>query len=286
MDLHDAAGALKRIEEYDVECSMVKVWCSEMLDYVVDETVQIFGGAGYVEDYPAERYWRDARVNRIFEGTNEINRLLVPGRLIRRAMKGELPVFQKAMALMEELTAGPPLADADDGFLAAEARMAAGAKKVALMCLGLAAQKFGQELEQQQEVLGLFADVAMETYALESAVLRTQKRAAARGRGRLPRCRRRRCAASRRTRSTASSLCARRLLAAVDEGDMLRTYLAALKRFTKRRRTEHRGAAPAGGGRRSRQGRLSAVVGPAARRAGFLVRTPPMVVFDLSPTIR
>ena len=86
---------------------MVKVWCSEMLDYVVDETVQIFGGAGYVEDYPAERYWRDARVNRIFEGTNEINRLLVPGRLIRRAMKGELPVFQKAMALMEELTAGP-----------------------------------------------------------------------------------------------------------------------------------------------------------------------------------
>jgi alkylation response protein AidB-like acyl-CoA dehydrogenase len=85
-----AAEALPRIEEYDVECSMIKVWCSEMLDYAVDETVQIFGGAGYVEDYPAERYWRDARVNRIFEGTNEINRLLVPGRLVRRAMKGEL----------------------------------------------------------------------------------------------------------------------------------------------------------------------------------------------------
>src|SRR5262245_41609596 len=165
--LEDPAAATRRIEEYDVECSIVKVWCSEMLDFVVDETVQIYGGAGYVEDYPAERYWRDARVNRIFEGTNEINRLLVPGRLLRRAMRGELPVFQKAMALMDELTAGVPAATGDDGFLAAEARMAAGAKKVALACLGLATQKFGQGLEAQQEVLAHFADVAMETYALE-----------------------------------------------------------------------------------------------------------------------
>src|SRR6185436_18720850 len=145
--LLDSAEALRRIEEYDVECSMVKVYCSEVLDYVVDETVQLHGGAGFVEDYPAERYWRDARVNRIFEGTNEINRLLVPGRLIRRAMKGELPVFQKAMALIEELTAGPPAASEDEGFLAEEARMVQGAKKTALMCLGLASQKFGAELE-------------------------------------------------------------------------------------------------------------------------------------------
>src|SRR4029434_10259003 len=152
VDLSDPQTALKRIEEYDVECSMIKVWCSEMLDYVVDETVQIFGGAGFVEDYPAERFWRDARVNRIFEGTNEINRLLVPGRLIRRAMKGELPIFQKAMGLMEELTAGPALSETPEGFLAAEARLVAGAKKVALMCLGLAVQKFAQELEQQQEI--------------------------------------------------------------------------------------------------------------------------------------
>ena len=233
VDLHDAAGALKRIEEYDVECSMVKVWCSEMLDYVVDETVQIFGGAGYVEDYPAERFWRDARVNRIFEGTNEINRLLVPGRLIRRAMKGELPIFQKAMGLMEELSAGPSLADAPEGFLAAEARLTAGAKKVALMCLGLAVQRFGQELEEQQEVLGLFADVAMETYALESALIRTQKRAERMGED-----------ASRLQEAAVSCFAqdaldriecaARRLLAAVGEGDMLRTYLAALKRFTRR----------------------------------------------------
>ncbi len=171
----EPAEALKRIEEYDVECSMVKVWCSEMLDYCVDQTVQLFGGAGYVEDYPAERYWRDARVNRIFEGTNEINRLLVPGRLIRRAMKGELPVFQKAMALMEELASGPSSAEIEDGFLAAETRMLAGAKKVALAGLGLAVQKFATELDQEQEVLGHFADVAMAVYALESALLRTRK---------------------------------------------------------------------------------------------------------------
>jgi alkylation response protein AidB-like acyl-CoA dehydrogenase len=231
--LNDPAEALKRIEEYDVECSMVKVWCSEVLDYVVDETVQLHGGAGYVEDYPAERYWRDARVNRIFEGTNEINRLLVPGRLIRRAMKGELPVFQRAMALMEELTSGPSSASTDDGFLAAEARMAAGAKKVALMCLGVAVQKFGQELTDQQEVLGHFADVAMETYALESVVIRTQKRAAREGEDKV----RLQEAAVRCFAQDAMDkieVSGRRLLSAVDEGDMLRTYLAALKRFTKR----------------------------------------------------
>jgi butyryl-CoA dehydrogenase len=233
VDLHDAAAALKRIEEYDVECSMIKVWCSEMLDYVVDETVQIFGGAGYVEDYPAERFWRDARVNRIFEGTNEINRLLVPGRLIRRAMKGELPIFQKAMGLMEELSAGPSLAEPTGGFLEAEARMTAGAKKVALMGLGLAVQRFAQELEEQQEVLGAFADVAMETYALESAVIRTQKRAEQMGEEacRLQEAAVRVFAQDALDRIEAG---ARKLLAAVGEGDMLRTYLAALKRFTRR----------------------------------------------------
>jgi alkylation response protein AidB-like acyl-CoA dehydrogenase len=233
VSLHDAAEALKRIEEYDVECSMIKVWCSEMLDYVVDEAVQIFGGAGYVEDYPAERFWRDARVNRIFEGTNEINRLLVPGRLIRRAMKGELPIFQKAMGLMEELTAGPSLQDAPEGFLAAEARQVAGAKKVALMCLGLAVQKFAQDLENQQEILGQFADVAMEVYALESAVIRTQKRAEKDGEAA---CRLQAAAVSCFAQDALDRIesVARRLLAAVDEGDMLRTYLAALKRFTRR----------------------------------------------------
>jgi alkylation response protein AidB-like acyl-CoA dehydrogenase len=231
--LHEPEAALKRIEEYDVECSMVKVWCSEMCDYVVDENVQIFGGAGYVEDYPAERYWRDARVNRIYEGTNEINRLLVPGRLIRRAMKGELPIFQKAMALLDELTSGPSLEALPEGFLAAEGRMLAGAKKVALMCLGTAVQKRGETLKDEQEVLGHFADIAMATYALESALLRTRKRAAARGEeaARLQEAAVRCYAQDAMDEIEAS---ARKLLAAVEEGDTLRTLLAALKRFTKR----------------------------------------------------
>jgi alkylation response protein AidB-like acyl-CoA dehydrogenase len=233
IDIHDTATALKRIEEYDVESSIAKVWCSEMLDYVVDETVQIFASAGFVEDYPAERYWRDARINRIFEGTNEINRLLVPGRLLRRAMKGELPVFQKAMALMEEVQAGPGLRETPEGFLAAEAQLVAGAKKIALMVIGLAAQKYGEKLADEQEVLGCFADIAMETYAFESAVLRAQKRAAARGEDQT----RLQEAAVRCFAQDAMDKIenlARRALAAIDEGDMLRTYLAALKRFSRR----------------------------------------------------
>ena len=231
--LNDPSTALKRIEEYDVECSMVKVWCSEVLDYVVDETVQVFGGAGYVEDYPAERYWRDARVNRIYEGTNEINRLLVPGRLIRRAMKGDLPIFERAKALVDELTSGPSLEPPEEGFLAAEARMLAGAKKVALMCLGTAVQKLGPALKDEQEILGHFADIAMATYALESALLRTTKRASVRGedQARLQEAAVR-CYAQQALDEIEVS--ARQLLAAVEEGDTLRTLLAALKRFTKR----------------------------------------------------
>jgi hypothetical protein len=231
--LNDPETALKRIEEYDVECSMAKVWCSEMLDWVVDETVQIFGGAGFVEDYPAERHWRDARVNRIYEGTSEINRLLVPGRLIRKAMKGELPFFQKAMALLDELTSGPSATTTEEGFLAEEARMLAGAKKVALMCLGTAVQKRGEALKDDQEVLGHFADIAMATYALESALLRTRKRAAARGedKARLQEAAVR-CYAQDAMDGIEAS--ARKILAAVEDGDTLRTRLAARKRFTKR----------------------------------------------------
>ena len=126
---HDNATALKRIEEYDAECSMVKVFGSETLDHVVDESVQILGGAGYVEDYPVERYYRDARINRIFEGTNEINRLLVPGRLVRRALSGALPIFDAAMALLDEpRPAGRPSAD-DHGFLGAEVRLDQGGEE-------------------------------------------------------------------------------------------------------------------------------------------------------------
>jgi len=230
--VQDSGEALKRIEEYDVECSMIKVWCSEMLDYVVDETVQIHGGAGFVEDYPAERYWRDARVNRIFEGTNEINRLLVPGRLIRRATKGELGIFQKAAALLDEITS-PSVEPPEEGFMAPEVQALAGAKKAALMTLGLAVQKYGQALSDQQEILGLFADIAMEVYALESALIRTRKHASSKGEDAV----RLQAAAVRCFAQDALDrvdISARRLLSALEEGDTLRTYLAVLKRFTKR----------------------------------------------------
>jgi alkylation response protein AidB-like acyl-CoA dehydrogenase len=229
----DPDTALRQIEEYDVECSMVKVWCSEMCDYVVDETVQIFGGAGFVEDYPAERFWRDARVNRIYEGTSEINRLLVPGRLVRKAVKGELPIFAKAMALRDELAAAPPQAPPAQGFLAAEAAMLAGAKKVALLCLGTAVHKRAEALKDEQEVLGHFADIAMAVYALESALLRARKRALARGEAgaRLQEAAVR-CFAQDAMDEIECS--ARRLLAAVEEGEALRALLAALGHLTKR----------------------------------------------------
>ncbi|HEY2942951.1 MAG TPA: acyl-CoA dehydrogenase family protein, partial [Vicinamibacteria bacterium] len=231
----EAAEALPRIEEYDVECSMIKVWCSEMLDYVVDETVQVFGGAGFVEDYPAERYWRDARVNRIFEGTNEINRLLVPGRLVRRALKarGELPLFDKAMALMGEVGAPEVARASEDGFLGAESRILAGAKKAALMGLGLAAQRFGTELGDQQEVLGHFADIAMETYALESALLRTRKKAGAGGAESCP-LQAAAVACFAQDAGDRIEVSARRLLSALADGDTLRTYVSALRQFTRR----------------------------------------------------
>ena len=231
VDLRDRAEALKRIEQYDVECSMLKVWCSEMLDYVVDETVQVHGGAGFVEDYPAERYWRDARVNRIFEGTNEINRLLVPGRLVRRALAGEIPVLEAARAVGEEAPARAAAESA--GFLAAEQSMARGAKKVALLCLGRAVAALGPRLGEEQEVLGHFADVAMETYALESATLRARKVAEGAG-------------AAAAAWPEAAVRCfaqdamdrivfhARRLLAALETGEALGRDLAAVDAGTRR----------------------------------------------------
>jgi alkylation response protein AidB-like acyl-CoA dehydrogenase len=231
VDLRDPGAILKRIEQYDVECSMLKVWCSEMLDYVVDETVQVHGGAGYVEDYPAERYWRDARVNRIFEGTNEINRLLVPGRLVRRAMAGELPVLEAARAVLA--SAARPSPDEASGFLAAEQVMVRGAKRAALLCLGRAVERLGPRLADEQEVLGHFADVAMETYALESALLRARKKAAAGGtedaalQEAAVRC------LSQDAMDTIE-VHARRLLAALEQGDALRADLAALEALTRR----------------------------------------------------
>jgi butyryl-CoA dehydrogenase len=230
-DLRDTDAVLKRIEEYDVECSMLKVWCSEMLDYVVDENVQVHGGAGFVEDYPAERYWRDARVNRIFEGTNEINRLLVTGRLVRRAVGGGLPVLEQARALLRG-TRSQAAEAAGAGFPAEEAAMVRRGKAAALYCLGRAVESLGDRLSDEQEVLGHFADVAMETYALESVVLRARKKAEAGRKGADGHEWATRCFAQ--DALDRIEVHSRRLLAALQEGGALRASLASLSRMLRR----------------------------------------------------
>src|SRR5437879_5993922 len=151
----------KAIEEYAVECSIIKVWGSEMIDYVVDETVQIYGGYGFVEEYPAERAYRDARINRIFEGTNEINRLIITGFLLKRAMSGQLPLRPAIKKLMDEVLAGPSMGEEMDGPLADEGRIVAKAKKLGLFAAGAATQKYMQAIQDQQEVMGAIADVVI-----------------------------------------------------------------------------------------------------------------------------
>jgi alkylation response protein AidB-like acyl-CoA dehydrogenase len=232
-DTTDPDAKLKAIEEYSAECSIIKVALSEYCDFVADEMVQIYGGYGYSADYPAERAYRDSRINRIFEGTNEINRMLIPGRLMKSALSGRLALLPAAQGLMDEILS-PPLAglDDDEGLLAAEQKLAKNAKKVALMTLGTAAQKFMLKLGDQQEILLGIADIIMDTYAMESAILRAQKLAAAQGEG-----------AAARYLDMTQVFCndavqriesrAKNTLAAMSEGDELRTLLAALRRFTK-----------------------------------------------------
>src|SRR5437868_1537795 len=172
---------LQSIEEYAVESSINKVACSESLDYVVDEMVQIFGGYGYSADYPAEKAYRDSRINRIFEGTNEINRMLIPGQLMKRAVKGKIGLLGAAKALQDEILDPQMSLDDDASTLAAETKLAANAKKIALMVLGTAAQKYMMGLSEQQEVLINCADIIMDAYQMETAILRTKKHAGANG---------------------------------------------------------------------------------------------------------
>lgn len=166
----------KKIGEYAVECSINKVYCSEMLAYVADETVQIYGGYGFIEDYPAERIYRDNRIFRIFEGTNEINRLLITGMLLRSALKNNIPLFAEADKAKAELPAMEPLRPSpDDGPLGYQRRLLARAKKIYLAGCSGAAQKYGMNLEDEQEVLALLADMAQEIFAMESGLLRALK---------------------------------------------------------------------------------------------------------------
>ncbi len=232
-DTSDPNAKLKAIEEYSAECSIIKVALSEYCDYVVDEMVQIYGGYGYSAHYPAERAYRDSRINRIFEGTNEINRMLIPGRLMKAAMSGQLALLPAAQALMDEILT-PQMAsfDDDEAVLAAEQKLAQNAKKVALMTLGTAAQKYMMKLGDQQEILLGIADVIMDAYAMESAILRAQKLAASQGE-----------TAAARYIDMTRVFCndaveriearAKNTFAGMSEGDELRTLLAALRRFTK-----------------------------------------------------
>jgi len=232
-DPTDGSAALAAFEEYAVEASIAKVAGSEVLDFVLDENVQIHGGNGYVHDYPAERHVRDARVNRIFEGTNEINRLLIPGMLIRRAVKGELGLIPAAKALQDELLGPPSMSAAsdDDGVLADEVRAIASFKKTALMVFGTAMQRYGTKLTDEQEVLMHLADIAIDVYSAESAVLRAQAAAAAKAsRADLHVDAARVFVNDAAMRIDAS---ARQALAATVEGDMLRTLLAGLRRLLK-----------------------------------------------------
>ncbi len=228
----DNAKKLQSIEEYAVESSINKVACSEALDYVVDEMVQIYGGYGYSADYPAEKAYRDSRINRIFEGTNEINRMLIPGQLMKRAMKGKLGLLQAAKALQGELLSPQMSFDDDTSLLAAETKLAQNAKKIALMVLGTAAQKYMMALSEQQEVLMNCADIIMDAYQMETAILRAKKQAESKG-----------AEAAARQIDMASVYCndaiqridakAKNTIAAMSEGDEGRTLLVALKRYTK-----------------------------------------------------
>src|SRR5262245_47699755 len=166
---------MKAIEEFSSECSMVKVWCSETLDYVVDEGVQIHGGYGFHQDYAVERAYRDSRINRIFEGTNEINRLLIPGILLKRAGKGTLPLVGAAQGVLSEVLGGAQTEQQQDGTLSEETKLARNAKKVALLLMGIAYQKYLTAIEQEQEILGGVCDVIMEAFAMESVALRARK---------------------------------------------------------------------------------------------------------------
>jgi butyryl-CoA dehydrogenase len=227
----------KAIEEYAVECSILKVWGSEMIDYVVDETVQIYAGYGFVEEYPAERAYRDARINRIFEGTNEINRLIITGFLLKRAMSGQLPLMPAIKKLMDEVLSGPSLGEEIEGPLAEERKLVAQAKKLGLFVSGAATQKYMQAIQDQQEVMGAIADMTIEIYAMESAVLRAQKMVEGVSSSKQGEAAAALPMAMTRVYLTQAlekvEAAAKKVMADVAEGDMLRTQLAIVRRLSK-----------------------------------------------------
>jgi alkylation response protein AidB-like acyl-CoA dehydrogenase len=232
IDRDNPADMLKAIEDYAVECSIIKVVGSETLDYVSDEAVQVFGGNGYSKDYPVERAYRDSRISRIYEGTNEINRLIISGQLLRRALKGELALFPAAKKLMDEMLSPSLPEEPAEGVFSLERVALSNAKKAAVAVLGSAAQKYRDKVQEQQEVLAAASDIIMEIYGMESAILRTEKLIAGRGEAA--------CAnhidATRVFVNDSIQRVehhAKTALAAMSEGDELRTMMAVLRRYMK-----------------------------------------------------
>ncbi|MGX1263182.1 alkylation response protein AidB-like acyl-CoA dehydrogenase [Rossellomorea marisflavi] len=230
-EVKNGAEVAKSIAEYAIECSLNKFFGTEVLDYIVDEGVQLHGGYGFMQEYEIERLYRDSRINRIFEGTNEINRLLVPGTYLRKAMKGELPLLQKAQALQEELMMLMP-EEVGDEPLAQEKYLVRNAKKIGLMLAGLAAQKFGKALEKEQEVLVNIADIVSEAYAMESVVLRTEKAIETTG---LEKAKQKLLYTQIFCQEAFNKIeqHAKETLVATESGDTLRIMLSALKKFTR-----------------------------------------------------
>jgi alkylation response protein AidB-like acyl-CoA dehydrogenase len=231
VDKNDTAEIQKRIEDFAVECSIVKVWASELYDMVADHAVQIFAGYGYVEEYPAERHYRDSRINRIFEGTNEINRLIISGWMIKSAISGKLALLPAIKAVMDEVMAGPVAMEDREGALAAEFDLLGQAKKLTLFAAGAATQRFNHGLAEEQEVMAALADMITEVFTMESAILRAEKIAA------------RNSAASAIAVALARlyaakamdiiELAARKVIAAASDGDMLRTQMAIVRRLAR-----------------------------------------------------
>lgn len=223
--------AAAAISEYAIECSINKVFTSEGLDFIADEGVQIHGGYGYIQEYKVERIYRDSRINRIFEGTNEINRLLIPGTLVKKAMKGEIALLQKAQGLQNELLSLMP-GQTFEGTLEQEAHYLDMAKKIFLLAGGMAVQKFGTKLEKEQEALANLADMMIDIYALESALLRTKKQ--------IQRTSEEKAACMIEMTQVFAyeamqriEALAKEILASVESGDMLRMQMSVLKKLTR-----------------------------------------------------
>ena len=230
--LEDGREVARTIADYAMECSINKVFATEVLDYVVDEGVQIHGGYGYMSEYEIENMYRDSRINRIFEGTNEINRLLIPDTLLKKAMKGELPLKEAAASLQEELLRYYP-EEVGDEVLAAEQHLINMTRKIILMTAGSALMKYQQEIAREQELLAIAADMLIELYAMDSVVKRTQKAIAAHGQEK----------AQQKLDMTVVYVqeafdrveaWAKQALAAMEEGDDLRLRLSILKKLTRR----------------------------------------------------